>query len=617
MRQLKSILAKIVLIVFALLMVFPNEMVIQAEVVEADLVTLEETKDLTVMFTYEGDQPEIIFLSPSGKEYKEGTSSQTELLAAHGEGWSTYKITGAEAGTWRIRCDKKNNEYVDYSIVEEIDGLSIQSFDIVSIEGEQATLSFLVTMGEGEHIWYDYTITAIAGEDENAGKLVTSGSSQTGETCEVKANLKLSSYEDYRFLLEVTAKQGLEMFDSMVSESFSYVNTSTPAAMEDFYVKINTSDNSCELDWGDFRIGWNREYTVVAFADRDEENPVYTNVTSEEQDLFFYPVGTEKLTVRVYYKDNEILSEPAVKEIDLAQGEMLTMVTPEITAGGQLELAYKTDAPTTLEVWINEESGQYNIEGENSIYFPLSEGINTVKAGFYGSNNISYWVSADIFRNSTPPVLTLYENPDGMTFRTSKAVISGMAKNAAKLTINDVEVAIDEEGVFEYTITLAEGTNSVTIVATSEAGVGISRSLQIVRNGGGLMAASYKNYLPLLIMLVVSVFIILYALIFLRKKKKETEREKKPMTYKGFAIKLGIGVFVLDAVSVAGYIYFYSFNNSIRYIELVKESVSKAARYVEYQQYFFFGMLILSGVLVLNLLVGLVVHKKKKAMKNN
>ncbi len=617
MRQFKRLLGKVMLAVFVLLMAFSGTMVVQAEEVEAELITLEEAKEFTVMFSYEGEQPVITFISPSGVEYAEGVSPETEFVSAHGDGWSTYKVIAAEAGTWRVRCDKKNNEYVDYNFVEEIDGLCIQSLDIVRIEDDKAVLSFLVTMGEEERVWYDYSITAIAGEDDSAGKQLKTGSTVTGEACEVTVNLKLSSYSDYRFLLEVTSREGLEMFDSMLSVPFNYVNTGTPAAMEDFYVQINTGNNSCEIDWDDFSMGWNREYTLVAIADADTENPVYMNVTTNEQDAFFYPEGTEKLTIQLYYKNDGILSEAVTKEIDLINGEMLLLATEEITAGTQLELVYKTDAQTLLEIWLNEESGQYNIEGAGSVYFPLSAGVNTVRASFDGSNNISYCVSADIFRDVTPPVLTLYENLDGMTFKTAEAVISGAVKNAAKLTINDTEVTVGENGVFEHTIILAEGANNVTIVATSVSGIGTSRSMQIWREGGRLLAGSYKDYLPLLIALAVSVLIILYTLMFVRKKDKSVVKEKKPRTYKKFAVKLGLGVIVLDAISVAGYVYFYRFNNSRQYIEVVKESVSKAARYTDYQQYCFMAMLILSGVLVLNLLVGLAVRamQKKKAAK--
>lgn len=615
MRQFKNVLAKVMFAVFVLFMAYPNTMVVRAEVVEAELITLEETQDFTVMFTYEGERPEITFLSPSGVEYAEGITPETVLMSAHGEGWSTYKVIAAEAGTWSVRCDKKNNEYVDYSFVEAVDGLSIQNFDLVSIEGNKATVSFLVNMGEDEQIWYNYTITAIAGEDQSAGKVLEKGGYYTGQNCEQNITLDLTSYSDYRLLLEVTASQGLEMFDSMMSEPFSYENSATPVAMEDYTVLVNTSNNSCQLDWRNYSKGWNSEYTLLVIADGDTENPVYLNQTTETQDSFFYPEGTKKVTIQLYYNTGGAQSEPCTKELDLTAGETLEIMTEDVTAGTQLELSYRVNAPTLLEVWINEESGQYNIEGTSSVFLPLNIGVNTVDARFAGSNNVTYQVSAQIYRDATPPVLLLYENLDGMTFKNAEAVISGEVQNAVKVTVNDVEVELGENGVFRHTLALTEGENNVTIVATSEAGIGIARNMQIIRKGGGIIAGgSYKEYLPLLISLGVSVLIILYTLIFVRKKDKS---KKKPLTYKRVAVKFGLWVFVLDAICGAGYAYFYRFNTGREYIALAKESVSKAARYKDYEWYCLMGVVILTGVLVLNLLLGLLVRtlRKKRAQK--
>lgn len=605
MRHLKGFVCKVLLALLAVFLIVPDVMTVHAEEVEAELITIEEEKDFAVMFTYEGEQPVVTFISPSGVEYAEGISSEAELLSAHGEGWSTYKVISAQAGTWRVRCDKKNNEYVNYSFVEEIDGLCIQSFQIISIEDAEAKLSFDVTMGDDEQIRYNYSITAIAGEDESAGKLLKKGSAYTGETCEVSVDMELSSYENYRFLLEVTANAGMEMFDSMLSEQFSYVNSNTPQAMEDFYAKIDMSNSYCELNWKDFSVGRNNEYHLLVFGDGDTENPVYTNETTNTEDGFYYPVECKTLNIKLYYKNKGVLSEPVIKEIDLINGEKLTIITGEITSGAQLELEYKTNEPALLEVRRNEESGQYNITGTGSVYFPLKEGENSIEASFVGGDNITYVVRRDVFRNTTPPVLVLYENLDGMTFKNGEAVLNGEVKNTEKLTVNDMEVAIGEEGTFTYTLALTEGVNNVTIVATSPLGVSTSRNMQILSVAGGLQGSNRKEYLPLLVSLGISIVIILYTLLFVRKKEKGTEKTRKPMTYKRLAISLGIWTALLDAISVAGYVYFYRLNHSRKYAEVVKESLSKAVRYMDYEQYFFKAMLIFSGILVINLLIGL------------
>ncbi len=603
MKLLKKLIGKIMLPLFAVLLCMAQPLNARAEVVEADLITLEEQRDLTVMFTYEGEQPEVVFISPDGAEYGEGISDETEFVSAHGEGWSTYKVLGAQAGTWRVRCDKKNNEFVDYNFVEEVDGLVIRRFEIAGIENGQAKLSFDVAFGEEEALWYRYTITAIAGEDESAGKELASGNNYTGTTVETTVNLgQLSSYNGYRLLLEVWATKGLEMFDSMLSAPFDYVNPNTPASMEGFRTKLNVSDNVCELDWSEFAKGWGAEYDLVVFADGDTAEPVYTNTSSALKDMFSYPVGTQKLSVHLYYKQNGVLAEPFTKEIDLTDGEFLKLVTPEITSNSQLELAYHVIDASVLSVTVNEEQGEYRIQDTGSLYFPLKSGMNSVEASFAGRDDITYCVKDEIYLDTTPPVLTLYENLDGMTFQTDKAVISGSVKNAAQLLINDMSVTVGEDGTFLQEIMLNEGANSVTVVAKSASGVGVSRTMNITRKSGNVIVNEKNNFLPLLISLAVSFFIILFSLIFLRKDIKA----KKPASYRRFAVKLGILAMLFDVVSIAAFVYFYLFNSSTKYMELVNESIAKAVRYLDYQDVAFFTMIILTGILVLNVVVGLI-----------
>lgn len=610
----------------ALCLLFPGKAAASAmqgtenrQVVEAELVRLETQQDLTVMFTYEGDKPQITLLSPSGKEYAEGISGETELLAAHGEGWSTYKILAAEPGTWRVRCDKKNNEYVDYSLVDEVDGLCIRSFEVLGIGDGQAKLSFDVGMGEEEQIRYHYRITVIAGEDTSAGKQVAEGNAYTQTPMEVTVSLALSDYENYRFLLETTAVDGLEMYDSMLSEPFAYVNPGTPDRMEDFSVMLDAHAGSCRVNWEEFAKGYSTEYYLVAVADGDTDNPIYTENTRSRETVFYYPAGTEKLTVELYYRWNDILSAAVTKEMNL-QEELLGLVTEEQTAAAQLELTYRTAERTSLEVTVNGQSGTYFIEDAGTIYFPLQEGTNRIEASFQGRNRVTYCISGTVYRDNMPPVLTLFEDYDGMTFRQGSAVIAGSVKNAARLLINDTEVALGEDGTFSHAVTLGEGANCVTIVAESPSGIGNSRTMQLLYEKGGAVTGTETGWKSLLIALGVSAVIILYTLIFVRRSEKP-RKERRGGVLRSLLTAFLVLAGALDAAAIAAYVFLYRFNNSRQYVELVRESLEKAARYLDYQELAMMAVLALSGVLLLSLLAFLLVRhfakKRKKTAEPN
>ncbi len=584
------------------------------QLVEMELVRLETRQDLTVMFTYEGEKPQITLLAPSGREYAEGASEETELLTAHGEGWSTYKIPEAEPGVWSVRCDKKNNEFVDYSIVDAVDGLCIRSFEVLGVEEGKAELSFDVGMGENEQISYRYRITVIAGEDTSAGKEVASGSAYTKTPTQITVSLALSDYEDYRFLLEVTAVDGLEMYDSMLSEPFAYANPGTPDRMEDFAVQIDSRAGSCRVNWAEFSKNWSTEYYLIATADMDAENPIYTENTRNQESVFYYPAEAETLTVELYYRWNDILSAAVAKEIDL-QEELLELVTEEQTSAAQLELAYRTAEPTQLQVTVNGQSGTYSVQDAGTIYFPLQEGSNSVEASFQGRNGVTYCISAAVYRDNMPPVLTIYEDYDGMTFRQAGAIISGRVKNAAKLSVNDEEVVLQEDGAFSHTVTLAEGINSVTVLAESPSGLRNSRTMQLLYEKNGSAAGTGIGWKPLLIALGVSVVIILYTLIFVRRTE-EAGQARRGMGLHGFAITFAVFVGGLDAAAIAAYVFLYRFNNSREYVELVRESLEKAERYLGYQELAMKAVLLLSCVLFLYLLLLLLIRHFGKKRKN-
>lgn len=114
---------KFILAVIMICMLVPvTALTAFAETETATLTTLETSGDLTVMFTYDSERPDITFISPSGDRYSED-SGEDVVESAHGDYWSTYKIINAEAGEWQVEYDKKSNTSLEFSIVEGEEGL--------------------------------------------------------------------------------------------------------------------------------------------------------------------------------------------------------------------------------------------------------------------------------------------------------------------------------------------------------------------------------------------------------------------------------------------------------------------------------------------------------------
>lgn len=593
--------------------------------IEQEFWELETAGEFTVMFYYEGEQPEIIFISPTGVEYGEGISPETEFLSAHGDGWSTYKVLNAEAGQWRLRCDKKNNEEIEYTMVDVVNSICIQNFSLTGIQGTTATVCFEVTKGE-ESVWYDYTIYAVAKGAETVKQKLKTGSALAGEVTEIGVALDISSRAEYYLLLDVVHNDGeLETFDSMETGPFAYENPNTPAAIADFTVEVNLESGLCEVDWSAFRSYGYVQYKLEVFADENTEEAVYNLTTEDTYASFFYPVNAENLEITLYEIRNDVLSKPKTKEIDLKHGEYVKVLTEEVTASATLELEYNVKEPTELYVILNDKSGVYAVDGRDTVLFTMQNGWNEVEAYFTGDDGSTYRVSKDIYYTWLAPTITLYEELDGKTIFTETVTISGGTQNAATLTVNGVGVELEENGVFSYELPLADGENTVTLVAATAEGISATRSFSVTKEaaqavsgtvagtpvtGGeektGAVGLEFVNLLPVIGCVVASLVLMLGFLLCSVNKKK------------GIAIALAI-VFAA-AAGTAGYFYYrlYTFNKSIGYTELAKNSVETAAKYLDYEVYMKWvsiGVAGLFAVTVLGIVIAELVKKLKKRKK--
>lgn len=609
MKNIKNIirLTLVAFMVFAAVLMQPAD--VKADVEEKDFIYQDEAGDLAVVFRYEGQQPDITFISPSGKEYTAGVNPEAEIVAEHGDGFSSYKIPNAEAGQWKIRLDRKDNGEIKFSVIDDVDGIAIQSFEILEIVDETAKVRFDVSMGEGDIVTYDYVISAIAGEDESAKKELCSGRADTGLPVDLDVYMNLSSYGDYRLLLEVTYTDGLEMFHSMTTDSFKYTNPNTPEAMEDFVAYVYADKNMVRLDWEGYAPRCD-EFNVIVIGDGDDEEPVFTGTVTDRFTSFYYKKDVKELEITIYYKDDGVLSEPVSKKIDLADGESLNVLTDEVTGDSQVKLSYATEDETTLNVKLNEEEGQYTIKDSDEILFGLSQGVNNIEASFLGEDNIYYCVKEEIYYSTISPTITFYEDFNGKTFKDDEVTIYGKVENGKVLYINDEEVKLDESGEFSYVVELEEGDNSVVVTATSETDISTTKSMNIILKETGVVSKEGGSILPtVIIVIAVLVLIILSFMLIGKKASANAEGQKNLMS-----LTLGTvasGIFMVGSVIL--YIILYNYNRSAEYVALVGKDIAKAADYLFYEDVLFVVMIAMAVIFVVALIARILKGAARKS----
>lgn len=80
----------------------------------------------------------------------------------------------------------------------------------------------------------------------------------------------------------------------------------------------------------------------------------------------------------------------------------------------------------------------------------------------------------DFIIDSTPPVLNITSPEDNLVTNQSTITVTGTTSDATSapvtLTINDEPVVVGEDGAFSHQVTLTDGANTITIVATDAAG---------------------------------------------------------------------------------------------------------------------------------------------------
>ncbi|MGQ9582718.1 MAG: right-handed parallel beta-helix repeat-containing protein [Thermoplasmatota archaeon] len=99
------------------------------------------------------------------------------------------------------------------------------------------------------------------------------------------------------------------------------------------------------------------------------------------------------------------------------------------------------------------------VEGSNLFFFFARDRA--------GNTNSTHWT---LMLDITPPSLTLTSPMDGLLTNGSSVVVEGRSEPGAVVTINGAGVNSSEDGRFSHVLSLSEGSNQLTVVASDAAG---------------------------------------------------------------------------------------------------------------------------------------------------
>jgi hypothetical protein len=151
---------------------------------------------------------------------------------------------------------------------------------------------------------------------------------------------------------------------------------------------------------------------------------------------------------------------------------------PEATNSAILEATGRAEASSELSLFLGKETIAKTVIGDGGDFkvgdIKLEEGKNVIfaLAADMAGNISQESVRQTIILDKIPPKLEIDFPENGQSFSQDEReiVIKGKTEDDAVITVNERKIVVDLEGNFEATYSLADGMNSIIIIAKDKAG---------------------------------------------------------------------------------------------------------------------------------------------------
>lgn len=600
----------------------------------AELTYLDDWMNLAIQVVYtdngSGLPPEISFISPGGREYKAGVSSESEIQAEYFDAAILYMIPNAQPGQWQICYDSAFSGHLEVTCSPYSRQIEIESFHITEMNSSNANLEFYV--GFDEDVQFNYIVSAVVADEYGnveSSRVLKTGRLYSNRTHNLKVYLDdLSSFDRYQLQLEVYYNDnGIETGDTRLTDPFAYVDPNAPDALGDFWITLDRTAGMLYLDWSNVDTWRADEYIVAVFVGKDQTEPVYYENMDDSITSTSALVDPEADAIRVdlYWRYNGNLSNVKSVTFDPKQVELEIMAS-ETTAAAQTQLRYAVPGGLTIPVLISVNDRQVlNTQLTDSGMMPveLAEGENLVMVAHWLTEYICVKDSKEIFSDRRPPVLSFFENVDGITTSDPSFRLVGMTEAGATLTVNGVSAVINPDGTFTLDLgPMVSGENSFEIISSDAVGNQIRRI--VIINYAMAVADSptgqwhLTDYLPIVIALLGSLLIaVLVLFIFVNKGKPMTAAivcMRFAVSAWGATLASGIiTLLVLIEKTRTGEVL-----NSLAFFEYAQQSVQKAyeimqdyERLADLLRILAIMTLILGGISLILTLIALLLRCKK------
>ena len=413
--------------------------------------------------------------------------------------------------------------------------LAVQSVTLGEVTGEILPVTFRATGGPGgQLLQYEIGVTADGG---SVTKTLLTGTTTAGTDTVVSLDLHgLSSYGNYRVIVRVYyLDEGMEFYDTLLSDPFSYTNTTVDAAQPVFSVTVRPDEYLVYVDWE--TPDWNTESILIALYE-DGKEPFFDTYDPNDEDgvqLNFTP-STKVVEVEMSAKIGGISTTPVRKTLNLAD-MALTCTDGEAVNYLNYAVNYTDIGDTQVELTVNETKETHQLSGSGIFNITLQDDWNELTMQYTDADGVCWQLARKVFVDRIAPILNMTQNYNNQTVKGNKITLSGSVLDGNSVTINGEAVELSADGLFSKELTLNAGENVITVSAkdvlgneavytakvySGEAAQSGAQNIQDDTPGSFLEQAMMPgSYWALLVSGILALLVIGYGLIFWRKEKKD------------------------------------------------------------------------------------------------
>ncbi len=236
--------------------------------------------------------------------------------------------------------------------------------------------------------------------------------------------------------------------------------------------------------------GGTGEVTVAATIDGQPYQPGATYSAEGEHTVRMEAVdaaGQDAQSERSFGID---LTAPAFSGLSPAAGSVLG-VTP-VTLAGQVSTDAESVTANGIPAALEAPAGEWRAFTAAGI--ALAEGPNAIALAATDRVGHATTVSHTLVLDTLPPSLTITSPADGSFSDHAELQVSGTASDAnlAQVTVNGVSATLAGE-TFSATVTLTEGSSTITVVATDAAGHSASAALTVTLDTAAPVLTVYES----------------------------------------------------------------------------------------------------------------------------